>query len=214
MAAHNIAQERLIFCNLVCLFLFRAPQFALFPLPSRATSLLSILPHWLPISLLLFPRLQPLLCATPRGIWQLRCATGVKGRGWMGERMNPVTKLVWCGKTDTVCSACNGASGSPMAWDGGQAPGAYSKVTLPGLGEAAQPFPSVFAGEILTFSSSLPFLSAWPLLGAGSACRTRCAAGEPAGALFVLATAVFNRHLRAPRFFHAPSHSSGAEAPS
>lgn len=53
MAAHNIAQERLIFCNLVCLFLFRAPQFALFPLPSRATSLLSILPHWLPISLLL-----------------------------------------------------------------------------------------------------------------------------------------------------------------
>lgn len=30
----------------------------------------------------------------PRGIWQLRCATGVKGRGWMGERMNPVTKLV------------------------------------------------------------------------------------------------------------------------
>lgn len=60
---------------------------------------------------------------------------------------------------------------------------------------------------------SLPFLSAWPLLGAGSACRTRCAAGEPAGALFVLATAVFNRHLRAPRFFHAPAHSSGAEAP-
>lgn len=100
-----------------------------------------------------------------------------------------------------------------MAWDGGQAPGTYSKVTLPVLGEAAQPFPSVFAGEILTFSSSLPFLSAWPLLGAGSACRTRCAAGEPAGALFVLATAVFNRHLRAPRFFHAPAHSSGAEAP-
>lgn len=110
-------------------------------------------------------------------------------------------------------AACNGASGSPVAWDGGQAPGAYSKVTLPRLGEAAQPFPSVFAGEILTFSSSLPFLSAWPLLGAGSACRTRCAAGEPAGALFVLATAVFNRHLRAPRFFHAPAHSSGAEAP-
>lgn len=52
MAAQNITQERLILSNLVQLFLFWAPQFALFLLPSRATSLLSILSCCLPISLL------------------------------------------------------------------------------------------------------------------------------------------------------------------
>lgn len=102
MAAHNIAQERLIFCNLVCLFLFRAPQFALFPLPSRATSLLSILPHWLPISLLLFPRLQPLLRATPEEFGS--CAVLLEwkaGDGWEKEwtqwpNWSDVVKLTPC----------------------------------------------------------------------------------------------------------------------
>lgn len=52
MAAQNITQERLILSNLVQLFLFWAPQFALFLLPNRATSLLSILSCCLPVSLL------------------------------------------------------------------------------------------------------------------------------------------------------------------
>lgn len=40
MAAQDITQERLILGNFVQLLLFRVPQFALFLLPSHATSLL------------------------------------------------------------------------------------------------------------------------------------------------------------------------------
>lgn len=52
MAAQNITQERLILSNLVQLFLFWVPQFALFLLLNHATSLLSILSCCLPTSLL------------------------------------------------------------------------------------------------------------------------------------------------------------------
>jgi len=86
MAAQDITQERLILSNLVQLFLFRAPQFALFPLPSHATSLLSVLSCCLPIALLVlfFLRLKIFFC---------------KGLSLVCESLSPARSLHLAGTT-------------------------------------------------------------------------------------------------------------------
>lgn len=105
MAAQDITQERLILSNLVQLFLFWAPQFALFPLPSRATSSPSILSCCLLISLFSFlftfektflPLPRSFTCAqvprfpSPRRVsasrWDHRSSDSLTFRHWASSR--------------------------------------------------------------------------------------------------------------------------------
>lgn len=105
MAAQDITQERLILSNLVQLFLFWAPQFALFPLPSRATSSPSILSCCLLISLFSFlftfektflPLPRSFICAqvprfpSPRRVsasrWDHRSSDSLTFRHWASSR--------------------------------------------------------------------------------------------------------------------------------